>query len=100
MNAPATRRTCRPPRSVFLLELPAALLAESSVRRPQTAMMTQPVVCRVLQEARGRSGAVLAGVVVAGGPRRQATNSERGTRSPGAAPLDCLRAGGDVPSHR
>src|SRR5438477_420498 len=28
--------------AVFLLELPAALLAETSVRRPQTAMMTKP----------------------------------------------------------
>ena len=42
--------------AVFFLALPAEVFAETSVRRQQTAMMTKPVVCRVLQEARGKSG--------------------------------------------
>ncbi|TMA10876.1 MAG: hypothetical protein E6J86_14645 [Deltaproteobacteria bacterium] len=78
--------------AVFLLELPAALLAETSVRRPQTAMMTKPVVCRVLQEARGKSGEDLAAVVENDGASLAASNYELPTIIPGDPPIACYRA--------
>lgn len=78
--------------AVCLLALPAALLAETSVRRPQTAMMTKPVICRVLQEARGKSGEDLAAVIENDGASLAASNYELATIVPGDPPIACYRS--------
>lgn len=77
--------------AVSLLALPAAL-AETSVRRPQTAMMTKPVICRVLQEARGKSGEDLAAVIENDGASLAASNYELATIVPGDPPIACYRS--------
>ena len=77
--------------AVFFLALPAEVFAETSVRRLQTAMMTKPLVCRVLQEARGKSGEDLAAVIESDGARLAASNYELTTIVPGDPPIACYR---------
>ena len=60
--------------------------------RLQTAMMTKPVVCSVLQEARGKSGEDLAAVVENDGASLAASNYELPTIIPGDPPIACYRA--------
>ena len=55
-------------------------------------MMTKPVVCRVLQEARGKSGEDLAAVVENDGASLAASNYELATIIPGDPPIACYRA--------
>ncbi len=77
--------------AVFFLALPAEVFAETSVRR-QTAMMTKPVVCRILQEARGKSGEDLAAVIESDGASLAASNYELATIVPGDPPIACYRS--------
>jgi len=78
--------------AVFFLTLPAEIFAETSVRRQQTAMMTKPVVCRVLQEARGKNGEDLAAVIESDGASLAASNYELATIVPGDPPIACYRS--------
>lgn len=78
--------------AVLFVALSAEVFAETSVRRLQTAMMTKPVVCRVLQEARGKSGEDLATVIESDGANLAASNYELATIVPGDPPIACYRS--------
>ncbi len=78
--------------AVFCLALPAMILAETSVHHPQKGTAMKPVVCRVLQEARGKAGEDLAAVLEGDGARLAASNYELAAIVPGDPPIACYRA--------
>ena len=80
-------------RGAALLSLiaPAALFARAAGPRPQTGTMMKPVVCRVVEEARGKSGEELAGALERDGARLAASNYELAAIVPGDPPIACYR---------
>jgi hypothetical protein len=77
--------------ALLCIASPAALSAEAPVRRPQTGTMMKPVVCRVLEEGRGKSGEQLASVVERDGARLALSNYELAAILPGDPPIACYR---------
>jgi hypothetical protein len=75
------------------LALPASVLAETPVRRSQTAM--KPVICRVVEEARGKRAEELASALEADGARLAQSNYELAAVIPGDPPIACYRGRGD-----
>lgn len=81
------------PAVLLCLALPAALLAETSVRRQQTMM--KPVICRVVEEARGKHSEELAAALEADGARLAQSNYELAALLPGDPPIACYRGRAD-----
>jgi hypothetical protein len=77
--------------AALCLAAPAALVAGTSLRRPQTGTMMKPVVCRVVDEARGKSGSELAAALETDGARLAASNYELAAIVPGDPPIACYR---------
>ena len=81
--------------ALLLCLAPGALPAETSVHKPQTATMMKPLVCRLVQEARGKSGDELAAALEADGARLAASNYELAAILPGDPPIACYRGRAD-----
>ena len=79
---------------LLCLAVPAALLAQTSVRRSQTMM--KPVICKVVEEGRGKAGAELAAVLEADGARLAQSNYELAAIVPGDPPIACYRGRADA----
>ena len=69
----------------------SALAADAPARRPQTGMMMKPVVCRLVADARGKSGEELAAAIEQDGARLAASNYELAAVLPGDPPIACYR---------
>jgi hypothetical protein len=77
--------------ALFCIASPAALAADAPIRRPQTGTLMKPVVCRVLEEGRGKSGEELAVAVERDGARLARSNYELAAILPGDPPIACYR---------
>jgi hypothetical protein len=58
-------------------------------------MMMKPVVCRVIEEGRGKSGQELANLLEREGSRFAASNYQLAAILPGDPPIACYRSAAD-----
>jgi hypothetical protein len=78
--------------SLCCLVMPAAFAAPPPIGRPQTGTMMKPVVCRVLEEARGKGGEEMAAAIERDGALLARSNYELAAIVPGDPPVACYRA--------
>ena len=78
-----------------LLAFAAPLRAATPVRRPQTGMAMKPVICRVVNEARGKAGEDLAAALESDAVRMAASNYDLAAIAPTEPPIACYRSRAD-----
>jgi hypothetical protein len=71
--------------------IPAAGSA-APIGRPQTGTMMKPVVCRPVEEGRGKSGEELAAAIERDGALLARSNYDLAAVLPGDPPIACYRA--------
>jgi len=78
--------------ALLCLVSPAAVRADAPIGRPQTGTAMKPVVCRVVEEGRGKSGAELAAAIERDGALLARSNYELAGLLAGDPPIACSRA--------
>jgi hypothetical protein len=80
--------------ALLCIASPATPGTDAPAPRPQTRTSMKPVICRVLEEGRGKSGAELAAALERDGARLSASNYELAAILPGDPPIACYRGRG------
>jgi hypothetical protein len=78
--------------ALFWLVSPATGFADAPIGRPQTGTAMKPVVCRVIEEGRGKTGEELASAIERDGALLARSNYELAGVLPGDPPIACYRA--------
>jgi hypothetical protein len=79
-------------RVAALCSLLSASAFAAPIGRPQTGTMMKPVVCRVVDEARGKSGEEVAAAIERDGALLARSNYDLAAIVPGDPPIACYRA--------
>jgi hypothetical protein len=77
--------------ALLCLVVPAAVRADAPIGRPQTGTAMKPVVCRVLEEGRGKTGAELASAIERDGALLARSNYDLAGLLPTDPPIACYR---------
>jgi hypothetical protein len=75
-----------------LCSLLSAAASAAPIGRPQTGTMMKPVVCRPVEEGRGKTGEDLAAAIERDGALLARSNYDLAAILPGDPPIACYRA--------
>lgn len=78
--------------ALYCLVAPGIIAAPPPIGRPQTGTLMKPVVCRVVDEGRGKSGEELAAAIERDGALLARSNYDLAAVLPGDPPIACYRA--------